>query len=50
METKQLKKKLIRDKATAAQCVSDQQITGVLIDMWIYICFTIGGILYYFQL
>lgn len=48
METKQLKKtpknshsnikkKMISDKARAARCVSDQQMTGVLIDMRIYI-------------
>lgn len=41
---KYFKKKKMRVKATAAQYVSDQQITGVLIDMRIYICFTIGGI------
>lgn len=34
---KYLKKKRIIDKGTAAQRVSDQQITGVWIDMRIYV-------------
>lgn len=39
----------MRDKATAARYVSDQQITGVLIDRGINICLTIGWNLCYFH-
>ena len=41
---------MISGKATAARRVSDQQITGVLTDTRIYICFTTGGICIIFNI